>query len=540
MGVLSVTRALHILLTSTVLLFNIVQHEVASMDVPTKYIQIDHDLVPRKLENINDMTPLPVPPGRNNLTKKYPIHKKNIQDVILNIDKQNDINSINNDQHLRGQTGAWKNESEIRKSKLKSVLGTDGEVHYDADWGLMSAVLACYNNHWVLRTGPEDWWTVVIRRIVQAMDEHGNEDKVRNFFVEFEGKKKLEVSVGPTLSNINFNSLFSQFSKKISSNIKAPELMDVIANDFSSSTPEQTMISHIMVMSYLKNYFDYGVFTTCGIPGVEMKGTKADWEKLVDKINRLESTLAPINKYLRLTEWFKKARDVLMKLSETYQGKPNIEWWTNILSWNERWSSGGPCHYWSGWFPDFVGASNIPEGYLHFPSDLVTVPLHISDSNVHPPVKDDAILVAGIVGFTIEDGSRTPIVEPKHVWSLLLPEDSAVADRLTGKNTGDVPVAQADVHGGRPNLHGQPQNNFREAQGRPQNGFGGAQGGQQTGFGGAQSGQQTGLGGAQGGQQTSFGGAQGGQQNGFRGAQGGQQNGFRGGQGGQQIFFQVP
>jgi len=435
MGVIGPTKMLHIILACTVFLIKITEHggAVGNPVLSTSnltYIKIDHELVPRKIQNINELSPLPVPPGRDSAMRKYPVSKRLIQEIILENNNQKGSNDINiyKASSVR-ESGSWKNESEIRKSKLKTVLGTDGEVYYDGDWGLMSAVLTCYNNHWVLRTGPEDWWIVVIRNIVQAMDDYGQVPEVREFFVEHEGKKKLDVIVGPTLSNVDYNWLFSQFSDRIRANIKIPGYVDIIENDFSCSTNEQTMISQIMLMSSVKNYFQFGMSTSCGIPGVEMKGTEEDWIKLVDKINRLESLLAPIMPYLHLKDWFSTTKTVFVNLLDTYKGKPNTEWWGNILSWEERWGSGMSPH-WSGWFPRFVGATYHPGHFVDFPSDLVTVPLHISDYNNAPPVEDDGILMAGIVGFNVEEGVRAPVVEPKHAWSLLLPVDSPVADRL--------------------------------------------------------------------------------------------------------------
>ncbi|CAL4191762.1 unnamed protein product [Meganyctiphanes norvegica] len=429
MGLISLTKFFYIILVFTAARTSVDSSRLSSNG---NYVKIDHELIPRKIENINDISPLPVPPGRDSATRKFPVSKRQIQSIILEIEEKKESSNTNTHQpSFVRESGSWKNESEIRKSKLKSVIGTDGEVFYDGDWGLMSAVLTCYNNHWALKTGPEDWWTVAIRRIVQAMDEHGEISQVRNFFVSHKGKKKLEVTVG-TLSNINYNWLFSQFSNKIRGNIKIPSYVDIIENDFSSSTDEQIMISHIMLMSSVKNYFLFGIGTACGIPGVEMKGTEEDWMKLIDKINKLETLLAPINKYLRLNDWFNTTKTVFNNLLDTYKGKPNVGWWRHILSWNIINGSGRHSH-WSGWFPEFFGAGELPGHFRDFPSDLVTVPLHISDLNTPPPVDDDAILVAGIVGFNVEEGERAPVVEPKHAWSLLLPEDSPVADRLTGE-----------------------------------------------------------------------------------------------------------
>ena len=65
-------------------------------------------------------------------------------------------------------------------------------------------------------------------------------------------------------------------------------------------------------------------------------------------------------------------------------------------------------------------------------SGVVSVPLKLEDKVNHPPVEDTGTLVAGTVGFTVEDGP-TPIVEAKQGWVLLLPKGSPVAARMNGK-----------------------------------------------------------------------------------------------------------
>ena len=45
----------------------------------------------------------------------------------------------------------------------------DPEIYCDSNYGLFSAILAAYNNHWALRTRPDDWWNVVLRYIIMIM-----------------------------------------------------------------------------------------------------------------------------------------------------------------------------------------------------------------------------------------------------------------------------------------------------------------------------------------------------------------------------------
>ena len=67
------------------------------------------------------------------------------------------------------------------------TLGSDDLIHSSTDDGLFSSILLAYNNHWKLRTSPEDWWFVVIRKVAIAIDKHSKHEKVRKMFVKHEG-----------------------------------------------------------------------------------------------------------------------------------------------------------------------------------------------------------------------------------------------------------------------------------------------------------------------------------------------------------------
>ena len=64
--------------------------------------------------------------------------------------------------------------------------------------------------------------------------------------------------------------------------------------DFSTTTPDQLLSSQIMIMSSVQKYFDFCMTTLCGIPGVEMKGTLQDWQKLITKTKVIVYSLGPI------------------------------------------------------------------------------------------------------------------------------------------------------------------------------------------------------------------------------------------------------
>jgi len=378
------------------------------------YVELDHNLVPREIADINEQSNLPgrVKSDRLSLfVKKYALKKDNMKIVLQK------FQSLEND----------------TKIIYEAVIGSDEEIWYDHDWGFFSTVLAAYNNHWVLKTSPDDWWNVVVKNVAQVVDEKGDLPNVRDFFVAHQGKKKIEIEVGASLSGFDYSWLFDQFSAQINENVKVTGYVDLIKADFSTTTPQQLITTQIMLMASVQKYFDFEIFTyRCGIPGVDMLGTVVDWIKLVDKLDKLEYLLKPIMNDLEMAEWFGEAKGVLNKLLDTKRGNPDRDWWGHILSWNLNHGSGA-SEFWSGWFPEFLMAKGAISDPKDFPRGLVSVPLIIEDTNNKPAVSDTGILVAGTVGFTVEEG-KWPAVVAKQGWTLLMPVGSPVTPRLRGED----------------------------------------------------------------------------------------------------------
>ena len=118
-------------------------------------------------------------------------------------------------------------------------------------------ILACYNNHWVLKTSPDDWWNVIVRNVAQAIDENGNKNSVRKFFVNHDSKEEIAIVLPGRLDNIEYDWLFNQFSTEIRKRINAPAYVDTMRADFSTTTPDQLISSQIMLMSSLQKYFGF-------------------------------------------------------------------------------------------------------------------------------------------------------------------------------------------------------------------------------------------------------------------------------------------
>ena len=164
----------------------------------------------------------------------------------------------------------------------------------------------------------------IVRNVAQAIDENGEKNCVRKFFVDHEGKKTIEVYAGSTPNPwVNYGWVFEQFSEGIRKNIKTPGYVDAMAADFSTTTPDQLIASQIMLMSSVQKYFDFVMYFECGIPGVEMKGTLQDWNQLIAKTENLKKLLHPIMDEIAMEKWFGTTLTTLKKLVDTFEGKPD-------------------------------------------------------------------------------------------------------------------------------------------------------------------------------------------------------------------------
>jgi hypothetical protein len=137
------------------------------------------------------------------------------------------------------------------------TLGTEGMVHCHLDNGFFSTVLAAYNNHWKLRTAPDDWWYCVIKRVALAIDNNAGKKSVRQMFVDHEGKKSLVVDVStPCIYDVDYDEFFQKISEQIVQNVKVPSYVDTVTADFTTTTPAMKIASQITVMSSLQVHYD--------------------------------------------------------------------------------------------------------------------------------------------------------------------------------------------------------------------------------------------------------------------------------------------
>ena len=237
--------------------------------------------------------------------------------------------------------------------KRTVAIGTKDEIYVTGDFGLLGAVLEAYNHHWNLKVSPDDFWIPIAVRISSKINDAAKNIKVRDFFVNFEGKKEIVIRTNArSIYDVDYIWLFDQFSEIIKENIKKDEYIELMTSNFSTTTPVSKIASQINIMSSLQEYFEYTMTTRCGIKGVEMLGNLEDWKQLVEKIDKLTELLSPLEVELGISKWLKDVRMIYVKLVETFENNPDQDWWSRIIS-KVPFGSGGPTRY-VGWIIQFL------------------------------------------------------------------------------------------------------------------------------------------------------------------------------------------
>ncbi|KAL0479116.1 hypothetical protein AKO1_007970 [Acrasis kona] len=317
-----------------------------------------------------------------------------------------------------------------RDRKTGAELKTDHQlvVSSDFNWShaytpnhsFVMAAFRCYSNHHFLVLKPDDVWIAIATQFSNYVNKHG--EKLRSKFVDFEGKKELEVSGLGDLKTANYESLCLQLQIEIAKNIKDPSIANWIVPSFSTTTNTDKVVGSIVLMSTTKKYFDYKIHLRCNLPGVTLLGNEQDWVNLRSKANRL----LEFDLNGELKKWSDLLFPVLDKLVEARKGNPDKEWWNRIA--NKKGGGSGP-RYLSGWITTFCvfdndgnwrGDKKIGGTSSEWPiinmNDIqrgfVTVPITVNDNGTEYKTE----MYAGHMTSKILDDEVS--IEPSLGWAL--------------------------------------------------------------------------------------------------------------------------
>jgi len=293
----------------------------------------------------------------NSLKKEKTFYSQNVKDENLlrkdsayDSQKKKDINSLRNDSSSRSQK---KNTEDLLRidlleegQKINQFTDMVENQYYLDDYNVLGAspnyytskvfirginnilqgFYSAYENHLPILLTPDIIWLL----IVQGFSHHVNFNAkyLREKFVNFEGKKKLEIIISKyhsykQMKSEDYEDLFANLTEKVKEHV-GEELVNTIDFNFSTSNKITKVVGYTSLMSATKKFFKFSGFChLCKYPYIILDGKLEDWENILKKTKDLA-------KY-DLKKWVSCLENPLKEIIETKKGNINKEFWKKIL-----------------------------------------------------------------------------------------------------------------------------------------------------------------------------------------------------------------
>ena len=111
-----------------------------------------------------------------------------------------------------------------------------------------------------------------------------------------------------------------------------------------SSSNQRISLHNAKYFFFFISYFDYKIILQCGIPSVTLEGEKSDWERLLTRLDKLDS----FGEEPKV--WAALLRPILTRFVRAFDGEPDVEFWSRVCHYH-RYGSG--TSYLSGWITAF-------------------------------------------------------------------------------------------------------------------------------------------------------------------------------------------
>jgi Domain of unknown function (DUF4419) len=295
--------------------------------------------------------------------------------------------------------------------------------------GFVQAAIAAYCHHHHLTIRPDDVWLGILNQLSFFVNAHAEE--LRSFFVSHDDRKELEIVEGGNIHSADFGAIAERMTKLMVKNLNDPQLLPWIMPDFSTTKDTDKVVASILMMGSMQKYFSYRVTLSCGIPSVTLLGERADWENILQRLEKLPHLGSEAGQFYNL---LKPVLTYFVASFDTPTAPSIVDFWNKIA----HESGGSGPTYLSGWITAFCfwdedgkslytpprtrpsGPVQI-EGFRHGNPgcDLNGTLYHRIDTNLIPggfasvPVKlndngrlYDTVMVAGSVGIQVTSSGQ--------------------------------------------------------------------------------------------------------------------------------------
>ena len=305
------------------------------------------------------------------------------------------------------------------EEKMESLNESMEILNYNFDinqkeffnWGkksLIRGLMEAYGNHYPITVSPDMLLILFLQGYSRFMEK--NSEKLRNIYVNFEGKKTLIVQragITPETANSkDWQGIIDEFTQKIKGEI-GENIISNLESNFTTSNSVTLATSQMSIMSAMKNYFIYkAIMCVCGISSITLEGSLEDWEKIKQKFEFFSKEEFGLN------SWVKYLIPIIDKIIETkiyYNQNKTINneirnFWKDMI----RVKRGG-CYkpdVIDGWIIKFIPnlSEKEPTIYKHLndyeiPDEILNCPLKLIFTNGSCTIEYDCSLASGFYGM---------------------------------------------------------------------------------------------------------------------------------------------
>ena len=171
-------------------------------------------------------------------------------------------------------------------SNSDCMVVNTSQLRFDNLHPFVQMIHSAFAEHYNVTLTPDTIWQVIAQNFSLHINE--NAEKYRHLFVEHEGSKVISIIRNGFVREFEKNdwsNVFPEFAEKIT-NIIGKKNSTLVLENFSTTCRSDFMSYQVVLMDMVKEYFEYKVYTRCGIPEFNIKGSVDDWNKMKSKIQR--------------------------------------------------------------------------------------------------------------------------------------------------------------------------------------------------------------------------------------------------------------
>ncbi|KAI0664435.1 hypothetical protein C8Q70DRAFT_947956 [Cubamyces menziesii] len=193
--------------------------------------------------------------------------------------------------------------------------------------GFIETILLACAYHHNLRIRPDDVWIAILTQLSAYFYAH---PEFRDHFVTAEGKKDVVIGQGrrtrrrtPTGPEL----LSQELEKTIRTNAADSTSAEWILPSFTTTTQDDSIVCSVLALSKPRptcNHFA-SVDMRRGIPNITLDGSKDDWQKILQRLDRLyELGDEP-------SVWATMLRPILRRFVSAFDGEVDVHFWEHLV-----------------------------------------------------------------------------------------------------------------------------------------------------------------------------------------------------------------